>query len=161
MAVKVFEFDALIRSSDKVNAGFIEFPYDVAKEFGGKGRVKVKALIDGCPYRGSLVKMGGDCHWLGITQKVRKETGKNPGDTVHVILEEDTEERTVEIPEDFLNLLHEDPGMLEFFSGLSYTHRKEYVRWIVKARKEETRLRRLARAIEMLRKKVKTPDQDQ
>jgi len=64
MAAKIFEFDALIRSNDKVNAGFIEFPYDVVKEFGGKGRVKVKALIDGCPYRGSLAKMGGDCHLL-------------------------------------------------------------------------------------------------
>ncbi len=158
MAAKIFEFDALIRSNDKVNAGFIEFPYDVVKEFGGKGRVKVKALIDGCPYRGSLAKMGGDCHLLGITQKVRKETGKDPGNTVHVILEEDTEERAVKVPEDFLNLLNEDPGLLEFFNGLSFTHRKEYVRWIVEAKKEETRKRRLFRAIELLREKVKTPD---
>lgn len=158
MAAKIFEFDALIRSNDKVNAGFIEFPYDVVKEFGGKGRVKVKALIDGCPYRGPLAKMGGDCHLLGITQKVRKENGKDPGDTVHVILEEDTEERAVKVPEDFLNLLNEDPGLLEFFNGLSFTHRKEYVRWIVEAKKEETRKRRLFRAIELLREKVKTPD---
>lgn len=158
MAVKVFRFDAMILSNDKVNAGYIEFPYDVAKEFGGKGRVKVKAIIEGYPYRGSLVKMGGDCHLLGITQKVRKGTGKNPGDTVQVVLEEDTEERTVEMPEDFLALLKENPMLLEFFNGLSYTHRKEYVRWINEARKEETRKRRLDRAIELLRHKVKTPD---
>ena len=78
MAGKKYEFDALIRSNDKGNAGYIDFPFDVSKEFGGKGRVKIKALIDGCLYRGSLVKMGGDCHWLGITQQIRKETCKNP-----------------------------------------------------------------------------------
>lgn len=158
MAAKVFEFDALIMSNDKVNSGYIEFPYDVKKEFGGKGRVKVKALIDGYPYRGSLVKMGAACHWIGITQQVRKETGKNPGDTVHVILEEDTEERIVEVPEDLLCLLKENPEIEEFFIGLSYTHRKEYVRWIVEARKEETRKRRLAKAIEMLGNSIRTPD---
>lgn len=157
MAEKKYEFDAVIKSNYEVNSGYIEFPFNVSKEFGGKGRVKVKALIDGCKYRGSLVKMGGDCHLLGITQQVRKETGKNPGDTVHVIIEEDKEERVVEIPEDLLNILEKEPELHRFFNGLSYTHRKEYVRWIVEARKEETRIRRLNKALELLRKKVNTP----
>ena len=158
MAEKKYEFDALIKSNDKVNSGYIDFPFDVSREFGGKGRVKVKAVIDGCIYRGSLVKMGGDCHLLGITQQIRKETGKNPGDTVHVILEEDAEERIIEAPEDLLKMLEKEPELLKFFNELSYTHRKEYVRWIVEARKEETRKRRLIKTIELLKKKVRTPD---
>lgn len=158
MAAKKYEFDALIRRNEKVNSGYIDFPFDVRKEFGGKGRVKVKALIDGCLYRGSLVKMGGDCHMLGITQRVRKETGKNPGDSVHIILEEDTEERIIETPEALLKLLKKEPELLKFFNGLSYTHRKEYIRWIVEARKEETRKNRLVKAMELIRKNVKTPD---
>ena len=48
-------------------------------------------------------------------------------------------------------------GLLPFFEKLSYTHRKEYCRWITEAKKEETRLRRLEKAIEMLKKGVKTP----
>jgi uncharacterized protein YdeI (YjbR/CyaY-like superfamily) len=47
-------------------------------------------------------------------------------------------------------------GLLPFFNGLSYTHRKEYCRWINEAKKEETRLKRLGKAIEMLKKGVKT-----
>jgi uncharacterized protein YdeI (YjbR/CyaY-like superfamily) len=47
--------------------------------------------------------------------------------------------------------------LLPFFEGLSYTHRKEYCRWIAEAKKEETRARRLARAVEMLREGVRTP----
>ena len=157
MTAKKYEFDALIRKNDRVNSGYIDFPFDVRKEFGGKGRVKVKALIDGHPYRGSLVKMGGDCHLLGITQQLRKETGKNPGDTVHVVLEEDTDERIVETPEDLLELLKKEPVLLEFFNGLSYTHRKEYVKWIVESKKDETRKNRLIKAVELLKKNFKTP----
>ena len=40
---------------------------------------------------------------------------------------------------------------------LSHTHRKEYCRWITEAKKEETRLKRLGKAIEMLKKGVRTP----
>jgi uncharacterized protein YdeI (YjbR/CyaY-like superfamily) len=36
------------------------------------------------------------------------------------------------------------------FDGLSYTHRKEYVRWIKQAKRDETRRRRIAKALEML-----------
>jgi uncharacterized protein YdeI (YjbR/CyaY-like superfamily) len=47
--------------------------------------------------------------------------------------------------------------LLPFFEKLSYTHRKEYCRWLTEAKKEETRQARLVKAIEMLRKGIKTP----
>jgi uncharacterized protein YdeI (YjbR/CyaY-like superfamily) len=37
------------------------------------------------------------------------------------------------------------------FEKLSYTHKREYVMWIEEAKKEETRQRRIAKAIEMLK----------
>jgi uncharacterized protein YdeI (YjbR/CyaY-like superfamily) len=43
------------------------------------------------------------------------------------------------------------------FDALSFTHRKEYVRWIDEAKRDETRERRLAKAVEMLRDGIKTP----
>jgi hypothetical protein len=156
MSNRKYEFDAVINKHPKLNAGFIEFPYDVKKEF-GKSRVKVRALLDGHLYHGSLVNMGGTRHWLGITQEVRKVTEKNPGDNLHVIIEEDNDERIVDVPEDFMELMHREPGLVEFFNKLAYTHRKEYVRWIVESKKEETRKRRLTKAIEMLKENRKTP----
>ena len=48
-------------------------------------------------------------------------------------------------------------GLLPFFEKLSYTHRKEYCRWITEAKKEETRLKRLGKAIEMLKQGVSIP----
>jgi len=48
-------------------------------------------------------------------------------------------------------------GVLPIFEKLSYTHRKEYCRWITEAKKQETRLRRLEKAVEMLQKGISTP----
>ena len=35
--MKIYEFDAVIIKHDSIDAAFIEFPYDVEKEFGVRG----------------------------------------------------------------------------------------------------------------------------
>jgi uncharacterized protein YdeI (YjbR/CyaY-like superfamily) len=42
-------------------------------------------------------------------------------------------------------------GAKAAFDTLACTHRKEYAQWIVEAEREETRARRVAQALEMLR----------
>jgi len=139
----------VIQQADRGGA-YIEFPYDTEALFGTKGRVKVKATFDGEPYQGSLVKMGSECHILGILKSIREKIGKQPGDPVTVALELDEAPRLVEIPTDFHRALKASPAAEGFFKELSYSHQREYVRWITGARREETRQRRIARAVEML-----------
>jgi hypothetical protein len=153
--MKRYEFDAVIFKHENIDGAYIEFPYNIEEEFGVKGQVKVKATFDGALYRGSLTKMGMRCHWLGITKEIRKLIGKNPGDKVRVILEQDLEERVVVVPEDFLAAMSAHPDAFSFFEKLSYTHKKEYVQWIESAKKAETRTSRIAKALEMLIKGIK------
>ena len=155
--MKSYEFDAVIQKHPGLDAAFMEVPFEVEKEFGVNGRVKVVATFDGHEYRGSLVKMGSPCHWLGLTQQVRTAIGKNPGDSVHVVLRKDEEPREVEIPADLGRLLDENPRAKRWFDELSYTNRKEYVRWIEGAKKQETRDQRLLKTIGMLLEQVKHP----
>ncbi len=156
MSSKKYEFDAIILKHEDIDAAYVEFPFDVETEFRVKGHVKVKAWFDDVPYRGSLAKMGHACHWLGITQEIRKKLGKKPGDRVHVLLNQDLEERTVTPPDDFLSLLKNNPDSLAFFTRLSFTHQKEYVEWIESAKKAETRSARLEKALEMLKQGIKS-----
>jgi hypothetical protein len=132
------------------------FPYDTEKQFATKGKVPVKATFNGVSYSGSLVKYANPLHMLGVSKAIRNQIGKQPGDAIEVVVWKDDEVRTVEVPAQFENLMARE-GLLPFFKELSYTHRKEYCRWITEAKKEETRLKRLAKAIEMLKKGVKTP----
>jgi uncharacterized protein YdeI (YjbR/CyaY-like superfamily) len=86
---------------------------------------------------------------------VRDAARIGDGDVLTIDLERDDEERTVEVPGDLAAAL--DPAMRTTFDDLSFTHRREYVRWIEDAKREETRARRVAKAVEMLRDGVKTP----
>ncbi len=151
--MKRFEFDAIIRNHEGMKAGYVEFPYDVRNEFNGKGRVKIKAYFDGILYRGSLVNMGGLCHVIGLRKDIQRVLGKNTGDTVHMIVEEDLDERVVEIPEDMNEALGSDKTIFEFFQKLSYSHKRDYVQWIESAKKQETRVSRLQKMIEMLKQR--------
>ncbi len=87
MNEKVYEFEAVIKKVPDIDGAYIEFPYDVREEF-GKGRVKVHATFNGVEYNGSLVKMKTPCHIIGIRQDIRKQIGKQPGDTIKVTIRE-------------------------------------------------------------------------
>jgi hypothetical protein len=154
-AMKKYKFKAKIEAGDGGGA-YVLFPYDTAKEFATKGKVPVKATFDGVPYTGSLIKYGHPLHTLGILKAIREQTGKDPGDTIEVVVWKDEEIRTLEVPAQFKSLMKKE-GLLPVFEKLSYTHRKEYCRWITEAKKEETRVKRLQKAIAMLKKGVSTP----
>jgi hypothetical protein len=155
MPMKKYKFKAQIKAGDGGGA-YVLFPYDTEKEFATKGRVPVKATFDGVPYTGSLTKYGNPLHMLGVFKAIREQIGKQPGDTIDVVVRKDDAVRTAEIPGE-LEKLMKKAGLLPVFEKLSYTHRKEYCRWITEAKKEETRSKRLAKAIEMLKKGIKTP----
>src|SRR5690606_4199442 len=142
------------------NAGgggaFVEVPFDVESVFGSK-RPKIKALIEGVPYRGILARMGTEKHLLIILKEIREKIGKTFGDEVAITIELDTEPRVIEIPSGLQKAFKTDKEARSFFDKLSYTHQREYVMWINEAKREETRQRRVQKAIEMLKqgKKVR------
>jgi bifunctional DNA-binding transcriptional regulator/antitoxin component of YhaV-PrlF toxin-antitoxin module len=129
---------------------FVTIPFDVEEVF-GKKRVKVQATFDGVPYRGSIVRMGGPDHMLIVRKDIREAIGKKPGDEVEVTVTEDMEPRTVEVPQDLAAAMAGEPEAERFFFSLSYSHRREYVDWIEEAKRPDTRLRRIAKAVDMLR----------
>jgi hypothetical protein len=154
--MRTYKFKARIEGAS-LGGACVYFPYNVEEEFGTRGRVPVKATFDGVPYSGSLVKYGAPQHMLGMLKSIREQIGKGPGDTVEVTIEKDETERAVEVPEEFQKLLKKEK-LLPVFEKLSYSHKREYCRWITEAKREATRANRLLKAVELLRSGVKTPD---
>jgi hypothetical protein len=147
---KKHTFTAIIQNAGGGGA-FVEVPFDVEKAFGSK-RPKVKAMIEGVAYRGTLVRMGSESHLLLILKGIRGQVGKTFGDEINITVEADTEPREVEIPKDLLKELKKDKSAAVNFDKLAYTHQKEYVKWIEDAKKQETRHARVVKTIEMLKK---------
>ena len=146
-------FEATIEAYGRGNV--LEIPFDVKAEW-GRGRAPVSATINGHTFTSTVAVYGGR-YLLGLNRDVREAAGVGPGDRVVVDLELDTTERTVEPPPELEAALAQDRALWEFFNSLSYTHRKEYVRWIEEAKKEETRRARVEKAVAMLREHVRTP----
>jgi hypothetical protein len=65
--------------------------------------------------------------------------------------------KTVRVPEDLEKALKKNKAAREIYESLAYSHRKEYVEWIVTAKREETRAERVKGTIERLEKKWKNP----
>lgn len=142
------KFRAIIEDAGQGGA-FVTIPFDVEQVF-GKQRVKVRATIAGEPYRGSLVRMGGPCHVLGVRKDIRAKIGKTYGEEIEIVLEEDPAPRTLTLPADLQQALQSQPVAAAFFQQLSYSHQKEYVQWIEEAKRAPTRQRRISQTITLL-----------
>lgn len=157
--MKKYKFTATIEKGDRGGA-YVLFPYDVGREFGGKGRVPVQATFNGVCYAGSLVKYGSLQHVLGILKSIRAQIGADVGDKVQVEVWKDDTTRTVDVPAELQDALNA-AGVLSFFESLSYSQRREYYRRISEAKTEQTRLKRIAETTEMLKRKaVRPPNAD-
>jgi len=143
-------FTAVIQNAGGGGA-FVEVPFDVEKAFGSK-KPKVRAMIEGVPYRGTLVRMGTECHLLLVLKSIREQVGKTFGDEIKVSVELDVEERVVTVPAELKRLFKSDKEAKSTFEKLSYTHQREYVTWINEAKLAETRQRRIAKTLELLKK---------
>ncbi len=48
-----------------------------------------------------------------------------------------------------------NPGLSENFNALPTSHKRNYIGWILDAKKDETRQRRIVKLLEMLEKNIK------
>lgn len=126
-------------------------PFDVVEVFQTKARVPVKGTINGFPFRSSLSNMG-DGHMMPVNAQLRAGAHCKGGDTVDVVMELDEDERKVEVPADLKKIINSDAKAKEFWSKLSFTHQKEYVREIDGAKRPETKEKRISAMMEALRK---------
>lgn len=99
--------------------------------------------------------MGGR-YLVPLSAENRTAAGVSAGDDVDVEIEADYEPREVVVPADLAAALGEDGTASTFFDQLSYTNRKEWVRWVADAKKAETRAARVAKTVSALHAGVRT-----
>jgi Bacteriocin-protection, YdeI or OmpD-Associated/Domain of unknown function (DUF1905) len=146
--VSKHRFEARLTKSEGTGT-YVVVPLDVPALFGSR-RPPVSGTVNGFSFRTTLAPYGDDWY-LGFNSKVREEAGIAAGETVVVELERDDEPREVEVPPDLAEALAGDDAARKTFEGFSYSHRKQYVDWIEEAKREETRLRRIEKAVGLLR----------
>jgi hypothetical protein len=147
-------FRATVELGGKTATG-IEVPEDVVAALGSGNRPPVAVTIGGHTYRTTVARMGGR-FLIPLSAENRTGAGVAAGDQVGVDIALDSGPREVAVPADLTAALAQDEKARASFDGLSYTHRKEWVRWIEEAKKAETRATRLTKTIKSLREDKRT-----
>ena len=130
---------------------FIPIPasLDVKAVF-GKARPPVVVTLNGYSFRSTVSVYGGDS--VLPLRKSNREAAKLDGtETLDVTLTLDTKARTVEVPGDLAKALARSKRVKAAWDKLSYSHQREHVDAINDAKKPETRARRVAKCLEMLK----------
>ncbi|MEI6122686.1 MAG: YdeI/OmpD-associated family protein [Bacteroidota bacterium] len=149
----MFCFDAeLIKGTQFNGWTYVDLPYEVALKLNKKGRIPVCGHIDSCEFRSSLNKKGDGSLFLFVSQPLQKAMGKQAGDVVKVQLAVDTEPRIALVPNDLAEALAESEKARQVFQRFTYSHQKEVIDWIDDAKKAETRIRRIVKAIGIFEK---------
>jgi hypothetical protein len=145
-------FRATVELGAKTATG-IEVPDDVIESLGNSRRPAVQVTVNAHTYRTTAVRMGGR-FLVPLSAENRTAAAVAAGDQVDVDIVLDDVPREVTLPEDLAAAL--DAEARAAYDALSYTHRKEWVRWVEEAKKPETRATRVDKTVAGLRAGRKT-----
>jgi Bacteriocin-protection, YdeI or OmpD-Associated/Domain of unknown function (DUF1905) len=139
----------------------LEIPEEVVTSLGGGKRPPVRITLNGHGWRSRVAIMRGR-YLLGLSNANRRAAGVATGDEVEVQVELDEEPRVqleldeepggLREPEDFARALDADPAARAAYDRFAYTHKREHILSIESAKRAETRERRIATALEALRR---------
>lgn len=140
----------LIRPAGVGTWTYLNIPVDISATFNSKGQVKVKGMINECPFHSTALPMGDGTHYLVVGKSIRQRIGAVQGDSVNVLLELDPDERQLDVPEDLMRALESLPQAKVVFNKLTYSQKKQYVDWILIAKRAQTRQHRIEKALTLL-----------
>jgi bacteriocin resistance YdeI/OmpD-like protein/uncharacterized protein DUF1905 len=142
-------FRTTVLQGDKTATG-IRIPDEIVEALGSGRRPAVTVTINGFTYRSSVAVVSGS-YMVGVSAENRAGAGVAGGDEVDVDIELDTAPREVSVPDDFAAALDVAPKARATFDGLSYSNKSWHVLQVTGAKTDETRERRIARSVEMLK----------
>jgi hypothetical protein len=158
MAKPTVQFTTTIRQfgeqGEKTGWTHIIIPADIAQQLmpGNKKSFRVKGLLDDYRIEGvALLPMGRGDFVMALNAAMRKGIKKKKGAMLNVRLQVDT--KPVEPPADFIECLRDEPKAFEFFYTLPKGHQNYFGKWIESAKTEQTKTKRIARAVNALSKK--------
>ncbi|MDO8731375.1 MAG: YdeI/OmpD-associated family protein [Actinomycetota bacterium] len=148
-------FQAELELAGKTATG-ITVPAEVVESLNAGKRVPVVVTINKHSYRTTIAPYNGR-YMIPVSAENREAAGVKAGERITIGLKVDAEPREVEVPDDLAKALQKNKMAKDFFTTLSFTNQREYVRWVEDAKKEGTRTARVLKSIESLeaQKKVR------
>ena len=128
----------------------IEVPEGIVLSFGMGKKPPVVVTLNDYSYRSTIAVMGGK-YLISLSAEHRKNAMVAGADELEITIELDTEPRTVELPVDFSQALDKNKSAKINFEKLSHSKKKAIILSITDAKTEETKQKRIEKAIETLK----------
>lgn len=106
----------------------------------------------------SLISFDDTWSTFGFRAKTDADRKKEAKPKLREIFEwTDSKTKTIKLPDDLAAALKKNKKEASLFEALSFSNKREYVEWVVTAKREETRTERIKGTIEKLGKGWKNP----
>jgi hypothetical protein len=136
-----FKFRTKLLGNENSGGAAVTPPFDVPAIFGAK-RVPIKGTVNNFPFRSTLCNMGGD-YFFVVNKEMRAGAKCKAGDMADIVISRDRDERVVEVPAYIKKVIATNKKAQATWDSLSFTCKKEWVRAIDEAKREETKQSRM------------------
>lgn len=152
MAAKVKRFRAVLESlGDGLGWVVAWLPFDAGATWKTMVRRRVTVEVGGELFRTSLfagARRKGD--FVLVNKKMQRTASAGVGAMVEFAISPDMEERQAELPDELASLIDDEPGLREWYDGLTEYWRREIGKWVMDVKSDEARMRRAEQMAERL-----------
>lgn len=131
---------------------FLVLPKNASAKLPTRGMTTVEGTLNGHPFRATLEPDGRKSHWLKVSRKLREAADANAGDVVTLEIVAAGGQIEPVMPADLRKALAGAPTARAVWLDITPAARRDWIHWIVSAKRPETRARRIANACDMLAK---------
>lgn len=132
------------------NWSFVVLPKEASDLLPRRGRTGVCGTMNGHPFQALLEPDGQLSHWLKVDETLRELAGATPGASVEMEIHPMDPEPEPELPADLTTALAAAPEARATWNATTTIARIDWIHWIVTAKQEKTRAKRIATACDML-----------
>jgi hypothetical protein len=125
-------------------------PPDITTALGGRKQMRVTGTVNGIAFRSSTMPYRGG-FYLGVHKATREAAGVAIGDEATVVISRDDSPRVLELAPELEAAFNAEPGLRQRFDALSFSRRRDLAGPISEAKRPETRVARLEKAVSALR----------
>lgn len=125
-------------------------PFDPAKVWKERNRLRVKGTLNGLPFRTSLFGSQAAGYIVLVNKQMQRGAGIAVGEMAEICLEPDFEERPSAIPAEFARLLKQDRALARYFAQLNPSARRDICHRISQPKSADARQRRAEQTAERM-----------
>lgn len=146
----------LLRPAEKASWTFLRLPIEASQSLPTRAMCSVEGTFDGTAFWTTLLPDGEGGHWMKVEKKLQGKA--KPGDTIVIEIAPMAKEPEPTVPPDLKKALAAAPPMAtETWSSITAMARRDWCFWIVSAKKQETRDKRVSVAIDKMSKGNRRP----